>query len=182
MSAALLAAPCLTGCIIPEAPEYGAPPQTPVFVEADSIFPNPTSLQHYQNAPGQQVNLRMTVRSEDAGQQLISVLYLDYKHKGGIYLDHKNYKPLTFDKERVISWTRGLPELNIGQGPECHTFTVTVFHDNEQNWDSDTNTQIGTPPDMASVTWFASFNDDGSGLLADCPDASTEASTTAATQ
>lgn len=175
---ALLAAPGLTGCIIPEAPEYGAPPQTPVFVEADSIFPNPTSLQHYQNVNGTQADFRMTVRSEDAGEQLISVLYLDYKHKNGHYIDHKNYKPLTFDKERVISWTHGFFDPTIGQGPECHSFTVTVFHDNEQSWDSDTNTQIGTPPDMASVTWFASFNDDGTGLLADCPSASTEVATT----
>jgi hypothetical protein len=175
MVAAAVAASCLTtGCIIPEAPEYGAPPPTPVFIEADSIFPNPTSLQHYNNVPGR-VEFRMTVRSEDGDQQLISVLYLDYKHQGGTYLEHKNYKPLTFDQERLISWTHDLPDPKIGQGPECHTFTVTVLH--ESGWDSENNVQKGSPSDLASVTWFASFNDDGTALVENCPNASTEVTT-----
>lgn len=174
----VFAASSLTaGCIVPEAPEYGAARQTPVFVEANSIFPNPFSLQHYQNlSSGLPVELRMQVRSEDAGSQLISVLYVDYKHKDGHYVDHKNYKPLTFDTKRLISWEKSVSDLNLGDGP-CHTLTVALLH--EEGWDEGTNTQIGTPPDLAAVTWFASFTDDGSatGLLSDCPDASSEITT-----
>jgi len=161
------------GCIVPEAPEYGAPRQTPVFVEADSIFPNPRSMQRYTNAESNQAEFRMTVRSEDAGEELVSVLYVDYKHKGGYYIDHKNYKPQSFEQERLISWTHAFPDSNIGQLPECHIFTVTVLH--ASGWDFENNKQIGTPPDLAAVSWYARFNDDAeTGLLADCPDSSSE--------
>ena len=174
LGSALAAVLLTSGCIIPEAPEYGLPRQTPVFVEADSIFPNPRSMQQYHNADGNQAEFRLNVRSEDAGEELVSALYLDYKHKGGIYIDHKNYKPQSFDQERLISWTHVFPDSNIGQGPECHIFTVTVLH--ASGWDFENNKQIGTPPDLAAVSWYARFNDDAEkGLLADCPDASSEA-------
>lgn len=162
------------GCIVPEAPEYGPPRQTPVFVEADSIFPNPRSMQRYTNAEGNQAEFRMNVRSEDASDDLVSVLYLDYKHKSVHYIDHKTYKPQSFDQERLISWTHVFPDPNIGQGPECHLFTVTVLH--AKGWDSENNKQIGTPSDLAAVSWYARFNDDQeTALLSDCPDASPEA-------
>jgi hypothetical protein len=174
LASALAAASLTSGCLVPEAPEYGAPRQTPVFVEADSIFPNPRSMQQYRNAEGNQAEFRMNVRSEDAGDELVSVLYLDYKHKSAHYIDHKNYKPQSFDQQRLISWTHVFPDPNIGQGPECHLFTVTVLH--AAGWDFENNKQIGTPADLAAVSWYARFNDDdGSGLLTDCPDASVEA-------
>jgi hypothetical protein len=175
MLGSAFAASCFTtGCIIPEAPEYGPARQTPVFVEANSIFPNPLSMQRYDTT-GNPAEFRMTVRSEDAGTELVSALYVDYKHKNGFYVDHKEHKPPeTFDKERLISWTYNLAGLD---GPSCHIFTVTVLH--ATGWDFENNKQIGSPPDLAAVSWYARINDDGSGLLVDCPDVSTESAETA---
>lgn len=170
-----LAGSLTTGCIIPEAPDYGPPHQTPIFIEADSVFPNPYSMQHYINEPGNSAEFRFTFRSEDAGAGLITVFYLDYKHKNGFRIDHGAKSPQSFDKERLISYTEKFIDTNIGKGPECHTFTITVFHDSPTSWNPDTNEQIGTPPDMASVTWYARMNDDGeTALAAGCPDTSTE--------
>jgi hypothetical protein len=177
MFAAALASSLTTGCIIPEAPEYGAARQTPVFVDESTVFPNPHSLQHYQNLPGYEADFRVSVRSEDAGEELISALYVDYKHQNGFLVEHKNGKPETFDKERVISWTLDFQDGRFETTPACHIFTLNVFH--ASGWDFDNNRQIGTPPDMASVSWFASFNDNGSALLSQCPDSSTESATTA---
>jgi hypothetical protein len=163
-------------CIVPDAPEYGVANETPVFVVESTISPNPQSLQHYDNVPGiQSPRFSFQVRSEDAPDDgLVSALYIDYKHTGAIYIDHKNHKPSTLDVERLIQWELHLPNTNISPG--CHIITITVLH--AKGWDENNSEQIGTPPDLTAVSWFASFDDDGNTtLLSSCPDASTESST-----
>ena len=169
-----LAALLTSGCIIPEAPEYGAPRQTPVFIDDGSINPNPRSLLHLTNTDGNSVQFKVTVRSEDAGDDLISALYSDYKHDSGLLLYDDSYKPETFDDERPISYQLRFRDSRFGDGPECHAFTLLLLH--AQGWDFDHRQPKGAPSDLASVTWFASFNDDGGGLVSSCPSAATESS------
>jgi len=166
-----LAAALSTGCIIPEAPEYGAPRQTPIFIDPNSIRPNPGNLLHLVNSSGNDVTFQMGIRSEDAGEGLQQVLFIDYKHNGLDYYDQP-VEPGTLDKVRTIAEHFTLPDGRIQPG--CHTFTLMVMH--ESGWSRENRQIIGAPPDLASVTWFASMDDPGTQLLSDCPDAASEVS------
>jgi hypothetical protein len=159
--------PALTGCVIPNY-EYGPARQSPVFVLDSSIAPSAVTplLLKEQDTP---VHLTLTAFAEDAGDELMSALYVDYKHQGGYYLLSHRHGTEAIEVPRPIEY-----DFNRGLPPEgCHALTVMLFHESE--WD-DANFQIvGVPPDLASVTWFVSIAADGhSAPLASCPDVSTQ--------
>lgn len=166
------------GCIIPEAPDYGNPRQTPIFVVDSSIVPTPRNLLVIDRAAitTDQV-FSMTVRSEDAGENIWAILFYDFKHQNGTVLNYSLYPAQTLDKPRTVSLSVGVSDPRLAAG--CHTFTLMVVH--EDGWDTHTSKLIGNPTDLASVTWFAdienSSNPAQSPPVSDCPNPSTETST-----
>jgi len=164
---AIAASLALTGCVIPNY-EYGPARQSPVFVLDSSIAPSaltPLSIK----GPSPSVHLALTAFAEDAGDELMSALYVDYKHQGGGFLLQHHHGTEAIEIPRLVEYevTRGLPDEG------CHTLTMMLFH--ESAWDDAHFQVIGVPPDLASVTWFVSIAADGSSApLASCPDVSTE--------
>lgn len=181
-----LASLLATGCIVPDAPEYGSPTETPIFVQAASISPDPRSVLHIMNEPPNVLQVSFVVQSEDLPDDgIVSAIYVDYKHQGGQRIDHKG--PLTaytFDQPRTISWRVPLPISELPKVTDddpvgCHIITVIVLH--QKGWDEDNNQQIGTPPDLAAVSWLAAVNDENGAIpvdLSSCPDVSTTMSGT----
>jgi hypothetical protein len=158
----------LTGCIIPEAPDYGAPRQTPIFIEEATIAPDPRSLQIVTTLDTTSVPVSFKMHSEDAGERVYAVLYSDYKHSSGHWIIDVPYEPLTYDKERTISLSVPLDALDP---PACRAVTVMVLH--ESGYDTHNKELIGAPSDLRSVTWFMSVGttlDDAP--LDSCPTAS----------
>jgi hypothetical protein len=167
------AAPILSACLIPEAPQYGAPEKTPVFIIDSTVDPNPRELLKLvlPEDRGTQ-SFGFKVRSEDANEEVVAVLYLNYKHEGGLLLMQVNYDPLTFNEERTISLGWKVPDERVDT-PGCHAVTLMVLH--ESGWDDLKKEVIGTPSDLASVTWFVSLEELGKPLavLSSCPDSGT---------
>jgi hypothetical protein len=172
-----LASLLATGCIVPDAPEYGSPTETPIFVREGSISPDPRSVLHITNAAPNVLQVSFQVQSEDLPDDgIVSAIYVDYKHQNGHIIDHNGpLTPYTFDQLRTISWRINLPALQLGQTndpPACHIITVIVLH--QKGWDAVNSEQIGSPTDLAAVSWIADVNDPyGTATLASCPDVST---------
>jgi len=158
-----------TGCIVADAPNYSAPQRSPIFLF--NPRPTPGSLQFLTREPADPVAFGATVRSEDAGEQLYAVLYFDYKHEGEYVHDETPLQPLTIEQERPIAFYVAGSRTFL-QPKTCHTVTLMVMH--LSSYDQQTNQFKGPPDDLASVTWFASVDDDGTILLKDCPTAAGE--------
>ncbi len=169
----LAVAPLLSACLIPEAPEYGAPEKTPIFIINDTIRPNPRELLRL-SVTGDEAShaFGFKVRSEDANEEVVAALYVDYKHEGGDLVLDVNFDPLTFNQERSISLFLTLPDPGV-KSPACHTVTLMVLH--ESGWDDFKKEIIGTPSDLASVTWFVSLEELGKdpAPLSSCPNIAT---------
>lgn len=156
-----------TGCIVPES-EYGPARQSPVFIVESSVTPS-TLSPLVVNAPTATVHLAITAFAEDAGEELMSALYVDYKHTHGYFLISHRHGTKSLETPRLVEYNVNSERLPSG----CHALTIMLFH--ESAWDDANSELIGIPPDLVSVTWFASIEADGTPVpLASCPDVSTE--------
>ncbi len=165
-----LAPLALTGCIIAEAPDYGNTPRSPVFMSQP--FPNPGSLQVLSTqSPSGTTSFQVTVRSEDAGDDLVSALYGDYKHTGEFLYNWHIHPPQTFEQERHITYPVSPADPRFIDRP-CHTITLMVMH--FDSWDQTKSEPKASSDDLASMTWFVSIDDDGSATLKECPTSSSE--------
>lgn len=172
---------CLTtGCIIPDAPDYGQPHQTPIFISPNQITPPPGDILSIDSTDDKDLSFSVLVRSEDAGEELVSALFADYKHSTK-YLDNQSFPPSTIGVEHPVSNLLDLPDGNLRKTvngvivPSCHTITMLVMRASE--WDRKLRLPIGAPTDMASITWFARVDDTdpgNPGKLADCPSSGSE--------
>jgi len=159
-----------TGCIVADPPDYGPAQRSPIFLY--NPFPNPYSLQVMSRtatgspSPSPTVRFSVTVRSEDAGEQIVALCYFDYKHAGSSYIFPKVLPALTLEDERQIAFDI-TPNRDLEPG--CHTITFLVMH--YSSWNQDTFTFQGPPEDLAQQTWFASVDDgpDGTVEVKDCP-------------
>jgi len=157
----------ITGCVVSNY-DYGPARQSPVFVLDSSITPS-TVTPLFVTGPQGPVHLTLTVFAEDAGEELMSALYVDYKHQGGYYLLSHRHGTEALETPRLVKYdvTHNLPPDG------CHALTVMLFH--ESAWDDANFQVIGLPADLASVTWFINIDADGAAApLASCPDVSTE--------
>jgi hypothetical protein len=169
MVAPVLASLLASGCLIPEAPEYGPPQQTPIFIIDSSVSPNPRNLQTLSVIEDEgSYPFSFKVRSEDANQEVVAALFTDYKDDRELFVYQVNYEPGSFDVEKSIVLYMTIPDARI-MSPGCHTATLMVLH--EAGWNDKTKQLIGSPADLASVTWFFSLEDGTAKkpLLSDCP-------------
>ena len=157
----------MASCIIPDS-EYAPPLQTPVFVVQSSITPSPQSTLALTQDPPVTIHLAMTVYAEDAGDELISALYFDYKHENGYFVLPHRHGIGTISMPRSVVYDVSSARFEAG----CHTLTIMVLH--ESHWDDANSEVIGTPSDLASVNWFVNFENGTATLLNSCPDATTE--------
>jgi hypothetical protein len=159
-----------TGCIVADPPDYGPAQRSPIFMYNPS--PNPYSLQVLSRTStgsppvAPTVRFGATVRSEDAGEQLVALCYFDYKHANSAYIFPKVLPPLTLEDERQIAFDI-TPNRDLEPG--CHTVTIMVMH--YSSWNQDAATFQGPPDDLAQETWFVSVDDgpDGTFKVKDCP-------------
>jgi hypothetical protein len=159
-----------TGCIVADAPEYGSPQRSSIFIY-QPVPPNPGSLQ-LLTRDQEPKPYGATVRSEDAAEQIVALYFVDYKHTSERLLASYFMPPYTFEQERTISRSLTPSRDFVGLANGCHTITLVVTH--YSSWDQDSQKVVGPPEDTAGVTWFVSVDDDGSALLSKCPSASNE--------
>jgi hypothetical protein len=141
-----------TGCLVAEAPEYGPAQQRPPVVYAEQVTPPLYRL--YVFDPGAPpMPIVVPVRSEDAGDDLVGSLWVDWHMPDRKPLPVWDY-PIpasSFDDDkRSWSFSYG-PDDNIE--PNCgHTLTLLLMH--ASNYDARKKVpKEDAGWDVASVTW-----------------------------
>ena len=154
-------------CIVADPPEYRAPGQTRPVLNVYSAVPTATQvLVVYTNKVRTQFTVQ--VRSEDAGDGLVGVFWLDYQvHPGERKLNGFTLPASTYDntgREVSFPW---LPE-NISDG--CHFVSLIVAHSKTflKN-DNDRLDPTRADDDAAIVTWTVNVNPPPDMSLPNCP-------------
>jgi hypothetical protein len=151
-----------SGCIVAEPAPYEPPPRTPPVLDLWHTIPlvgttiavdlindaeadDPTSL-----------SFTVPVRSEDHGEWLHYVLYLDYQLPGETKLGIDSRVPAsTFDDEqRVISFTWRVERIE----PGCHQLSLVVVHDSSWNDSTDRPDSVLAVGDIGLATWWINVN------------------------
>ena len=161
----LMMALVAAGCVVPDPPEYGVARQTPPFLNlgTSGVF----GLKEYDTGEGATVSVG--VRSEDAGEDLLAQLFLNYSVGGPTINPPINFafvSASTFDDEsRQIDIPFSAPS-NAG----CYQMTLLVTHY--------TNVLPTKQPkdfkDVGIASWWISVvdpDDPQSVLLSACPKA-----------
>jgi hypothetical protein len=141
-----------TGCLIAEAPDYGAPRRTTPVVDQSKITPAPIFPIKTRLGDSPQ-HFIMTVRSEDAGEALYAVPVLN---KGGgdereQILLPRDVPARAADEPKNIDIDLPLEAL-LSTG--CHTVTIMVMHTSSFQVSRGLPFETAVDDDVASVTWW----------------------------
>ena len=158
-----------TGCLVADAPNYGPPEQRPPVINAQEVIPTPFALIVVASATAPAIPITVPVRSEDAGEPLTGLLYVDYGLEKQWFWDQDPIPPGSFDElDRSYNTTF---QLDSRVTPGCHTLTVFITH--ESNFDGEKDIIIDSRNfDVASVTWWMNVmpaDPTAPGTLEGCP-------------
>jgi hypothetical protein len=147
-----LGAPTLTtGCLVADAPTYGPPQQRPPVINWEGVDPSPYDLLVIEpNTPAR--TYTVPVRSEDAGEELVGTLVVDWQQPGGQLQVHDREIPASsFDDVTRSYQAEWSPNTDVTPG--CgHTLTALIMH--KSNFDDGPDLpKPGVEWDIASVTW-----------------------------
>lgn len=147
----LFASMLTESCLLPEPPSYREPERTPPFLWG----PIPATIEVQSVNSGDPFNISVNLRSEDAGEDLVALLFLNYlvegQQSGGF--SWTPVKAGTLSEERHI-------EISSWQVPErqtpgtCEQLSLIVSH--LSNYGSG-----GLPmddSDVAILTWWLDIN------------------------
>jgi hypothetical protein len=137
------------GCILADAPQYVTPSQrAPVL----SLYQaSPTLLEILDVKTGDRVSINIPVRSEDAGEQLLGLLFSDYgtavsREQGFSFLG-----PSTYDKPRPFPLVSQPLSFDTNG---CHTLSLLVGHLSS----FDRTAAVLNQDDIALATWMVNVN------------------------
>jgi hypothetical protein len=140
-------------CLWPEPPEYREPEQT----HPRLWNPSPTDLQILHVSSDERVTISVSLESEDAGEELVAALYLNYGVKGrqsGPLLP-RTVSPGTQGHERTIDMAPWMVP-NRGTPGTCEPLTLIVTHrTNCDEW----LVLLEDNEDVDKVTWWLDIND-----------------------
>lgn len=163
-------------CIVADPPEYRAPGQTRPVLNVYSAVPTATQvLTVYQNSsPKIPTLFTVQVRSEDAGEPLRAVFFLDYQIKpssdprqdGERFIGSKTIPASTYDnlgRTATIPWQ---PMTTAG----CHFMSLIVAHQSSFLENDDVHLDPRRADDDAAiVTWTVSVDPAADMALRNCP-------------
>lgn len=154
-------------CIVADPPEYRAPGQTRPVLNVYSAVPTATwALVVF---PGMKTPFTVQVRSEDAGEDLRAIFFLDYQLPGESKLISKSITASTYDNTgRNITYDWFPQKDKTG----CHYVSLVVAHRNsfKQQEDDDHLRPEAAAEDAAIVTWTVNINPQGDpNTLNNCP-------------
>ncbi|HEX3851000.1 MAG TPA: hypothetical protein VHW01_08540 [Polyangiaceae bacterium] len=167
----------VTSCIVANPPDFTDPTQTPPEL---NVYGTTPLLNHILVVKsGQIVPLTVPVRSEDAGEDLTAIFFLDYGTPNSFPINQQTISASTYngpDRDINTSWTVVLRDpCSAGQQcpPQaCHTLTLVVAHRSSfQNSDATLLDPGKAKTDASFVQWWVNANapDDAQTTLTDCP-------------
>ena len=160
-------APALTtGCLVADAPEYGPPQQRPPVINFEGVIPSPYDLLVIEDQALR--TFTVPVRSEDAGEELVGTLVVDWQQPPSQLQVHDREIPASsFDDVSRSYQAEWIPDIT----PGClHTLTALIMH--KSNFDDGPDLpKPNVQWDVASVTWQLNVvsDPDQGGVIVVCP-------------
>jgi hypothetical protein len=157
----------LPACLVEDPPPFTEPKQTPPRLDYAGATPLLDEIIVANN--NDFIKFTIPVTSEDAGEGLTALLFLDYATgPQSEFIAISNLPPSTLDdpNERVFSFTWKVKRLTAG----CHRFIVRAGHTTTM---MDPNNVVNTA-DLAEAYWWANIDvaAQDANQLTDCPIAS----------
>lgn len=158
-------------CIVADPPEYQTPLRTRPVLNVYSAFPTQTHALITSTEPPVKTKFTVPVRSEDAGEPLRAVFFLDYQMPrrgtqfGEVKLVSKTIPASTYDNPgRTIEYEW----IPVTKG--CHYLSLVVAHRSSfLESDEDQLNPKYADEDAAIVTWTVGIDPPVSGALENCP-------------
>jgi hypothetical protein len=155
-----------TGCLIAEAPEYGAPRRTTPMIDHLSATPPPRFIVEVK-PESPKFTFQITVRSEDAGEDLLAVPVLNYEHpERQEVLFPFEVAARAADQPKTVNVDIPLAEL-LPLG--CHTVTLLVMHTSSFQYSTGLPIKEVSDGDVASITWWVRAETPADGPEKLCP-------------
>jgi len=146
----------LTGCLVADPPQYEEPRRTPPILDLNHAEPSPYWIVIVEKKQGDDLTIKVPVRSDDQGERLLFAVHVDYKGKNTT-LSSSSLPPSTLDAgPRNISRGVDLDErVTLG----CHQLSLLVAHDSP--WELGTGQPLpdAPPEDLAIATWWLNVVD-----------------------
>ena len=157
-----------SSCIVASPPEYVDPLQTRPILDVGQAVPGTSQVLVVQN--GQNVGFSVPVRSEDAGEDLRAVFFVDQgPGSPGIFQNSQIISASTYsDIMRNVTYTWPVPVLTPAG---CHLLTLTVAHLSSFDPKHDSVLQSAKQGDAAIVNWWLNAPATGTpdSTLDNCP-------------
>lgn len=144
-----------SSCIVADPPEYLDPVQTRPVLDIGQADPGTSQVLLVQT--GEKVTFSVPVRSEDAGEDLRAVFFVDQgPGSSGVFQNSQSIPASTYnDTSRPVTFEWTVPPLPL---PGCHLLTLTVAH--RLSFDP-THDDVLNPKDQddaAIVNWWLNVN------------------------
>ena len=163
ISAVAVLTSLLATCLLSDPAEYEAPDQTTVPV-LDGMRAQPPLTQILDSVSNDdKVPFTVPFRSEDRGEELVVLLYVDFALAHPLLQYAGPLPPSTFDDEREIriDWT--VHEVPAG----CHQLSLVVTHESNVNFYVQP-AKLRRTEDAAILTWWVDVEGSGDSL-GECP-------------
>lgn len=156
----------LSGCIVDDPPPYVAPQKTRPRLEYTRASPGLDQVIVVNT--GDRVKFEIPVTSEDAGEELYALLFLDDEQNGPINNGRMPASTLDDPNERKFSLLWTVRRVDAG----CHRIVLRVTH--FSNIVPNTDNELFDKKDLDEAYWFANVNvnPENANSLVDCPQAS----------
>jgi len=149
------------GCIVADPPVFEQPEKTPPFL--DLAAANPPISAILQQGPADPVLINVPFRSEDAGERLQAVLFLNYQTPTEDPQKTNYLDPGTFSERREIKMEWIVPSV---PDSTCEQLTLQVTHVDNLIGAS----ELKDKSDVALATWWVDIQiNDTPAEFATCP-------------
>ena len=157
-------------CVVADPPEYRAPEQTRPLLDVYGAVPTATRVLVVTKEPGSiaHVNFNVRVQSEDAGEGLKAIYFLDYGTAQQSKLLGQTIPASTYNdtgRAATLSWP-----VNASNG--CHFVTLVVAHSSSfQSSNDDRLEPTKADEDASLLVWTVNVNPSSlaPNTLANCP-------------
>lgn len=156
-------------CIVADPPEYRAPVQTRPVLNMYSAVPTATQALVLTTMPVSTTKFTVQVRSEDAGEDLRALFFLDYQLPTQRKLVSKVIPASTYDNTGRNFQADYVPVPKTDKG--CHFLSLVVAHTSSflNTIDDDRLDPRYANDDAAIATWTINVDPPSDGSLQDCP-------------
>lgn len=153
------------GCLADPPPDFDPVEKTPPILLLEGAKPRVSDL--LRDRPGDTISFVVPFRSDDAGEDLLGVLHLDFGTTASTFLQSSARLPggVLADTDRSVEITWRVPANLSG----CHSLTLLVTHIG--NLDFSTQRPLDAD-DVGRVTWWIDVGGSGASTLT-CPGGAT---------